>query len=74
MRQLWWMACGVWDLEIDARNFWRGQLGGRPWTEDERREAHPLRRLEAPTGPRPKPSGSTPEVAELLDSCCIPED
>jgi hypothetical protein len=69
MRELWWMACGVWDREIDTREFWTVALGGKAYTADQRAAAHPLRRLEAPPEPAPGPS---PEVvAETLDSLFI---
>jgi hypothetical protein len=71
MRQLWWMACGAWDKELDAREHWQMVLGGKGFTPEQRAALHPLRRLETPSPPPPVPCGSTPEVAEKLDSLFI---
>jgi hypothetical protein len=46
MRELWWMACGRIDLEIDGRVWWLGRVFGTQVPDEVRDEMHPLRRLE----------------------------
>lgn len=55
MRELWYLACGRWDMDVMGRAFWLSQFGVKV-TAEQLADMHPLRKIE-----RPPPPPKTPE-------------
>jgi hypothetical protein len=47
LREVWWMACGRYDLDVRQRAFWVQAFGQRV-TAEQLIDMHPLRRAERP--------------------------